>query len=92
MGFESSTTLTRLVAETAAGGGLNFDAILKGAIVSGIYVCIGIVVFMIAFFLMTKLAPFSIRKEIEEDQNTALGVLMGAVIIGLAIIIAAAIS
>ncbi|MFP6686390.1 MAG: DUF350 domain-containing protein [Polyangiaceae bacterium] len=41
---------------------------------------------------MTKLSPFSIRKEIEEDQNTALGIVIGSVIIGLALVIAAAIS
>jgi putative membrane protein len=35
--------------------------------------------------------PFSIRKEIEEDQNIALGILIGAIMLGLAIIIAAAI-
>ena len=33
--------------------------------------------------------PFSLRKEIEEDQNVALGVVIGAVILGLAHIIAA---
>ena len=38
-----------------------------------------------------RLAQESIRKEIEEDQNTALAVLMGSLIIGLSIIIAAAI-
>jgi hypothetical protein len=32
-----------------------------------------------------------VRKEIEEDQNTALAVVIGAVIIGIAIVIAAAI-
>jgi uncharacterized membrane protein YjfL (UPF0719 family) len=42
-----------------------------------------------AFFLIVKVAPFSIRKEIEEDQNTALGVIIGAVIIGIALIISA---
>jgi uncharacterized membrane protein YjfL (UPF0719 family) len=40
---------------------------------------------------MTKVAPFSVRKEIEEDQNTALAVLMGSVILGIAIIVAAAV-
>lgn len=56
------------------------------------FVGIGLVVFALAFFIITKVAPFSIRKEIEEDQNTALGIILGAVILGLAIIIAAAIS
>ena len=37
------------------------------------------------------MVPFSIRKEIEDDQNTALGIVIGAVIIGLSLIISAAI-
>ena len=52
---------------------------------------IGIVFFGFAIWLMTKVVPFSIRKEIEEDQNVALGIVMGAVLIGIAIIVAAAI-
>ena len=56
-----------------------------------IYSGIGIVVFALAFFIMTKITPFSIRKEIEEDQNTSLGIIIGSVIIGLSIIIASAI-
>jgi putative membrane protein len=67
------------------------DTIVKAVVETGIFVTIGLVVFLIAFFLMTKITPFSIRKEIEEDQNTALGIMIGAVMIGLAIIIAAAI-
>jgi uncharacterized membrane protein YjfL (UPF0719 family) len=38
-----------------------------------------------------KLTPGSLWKELIEDQNTAIGVLMGAVAIALAIIIAAAV-
>jgi uncharacterized membrane protein YjfL (UPF0719 family) len=64
---------------------------VHAAISSLIFAGIGIVVFGFAFFLMTKLAPFSVKKEIEEDQNTALGIIMAGVIIGVAIIIAAAI-
>jgi uncharacterized membrane protein YjfL (UPF0719 family) len=56
-----------------------------------IYTAVGVVIFGLAFWLVTKISPFSVRKEIEEDQNTALGIIIGAVIIGLAIIIAAAI-
>ena len=67
------------------------DTIVRAVIETGVFVAIGLVVFLIAFFLITKITPFSIRKEIEEDQNTALGIMIGAVMIGLAIIIAAAI-
>ncbi len=57
-----------------------------------VYTVMGMVVFGIGVWIMEKVTPFSIRKEIEEDQNTSLGIIMGAVILGLAIIIAAAIA
>jgi putative membrane protein len=56
-----------------------------------IYSLIGIVLFGVAFFVIVKVAPFSIRKEIEEDQNTSLGIIIGAVIIGISLIIGAAV-
>ncbi|HEY0371355.1 MAG TPA: DUF350 domain-containing protein [Thermoanaerobaculia bacterium] len=55
------------------------------------YTVFGVIVFAIAYGVMVKVSPFSIRKEIEGDQNTALAILMASVILGLAIIIAAAI-
>lgn len=56
-----------------------------------VYFVVGLVLFGFSIWLMDKVAPFSIRKEIEEDQNTALGVLMGSIVIALAIILSAAI-
>ena len=55
-----------------------------------IYTIFGVVVFALAFFAMVKLSPFSIRKELVADHNVAIAVLMASVILGLAIIIAAA--
>jgi len=51
------------------------------------YTAFGLVVFALAFWIIVKVTPFSIRKEIQEDQNTSLAVLIGSVILGLAIII-----
>lgn len=56
-----------------------------------IYSLIGISLFGLAFFIIVKVAPFSIRKEIEEDQNTSLGIIIGSVIIGIALIISSAV-
>src|SRR5215213_4257124 len=56
-----------------------------------IFVLIGLVVFAIAFFIVVKITPFSVKKEIEDDQNIALAVIIGAIIIGVAIIISSAI-
>ena len=56
-----------------------------------IFVAIGLVVFAIAFLIVVLVAPFSVKKEIEEDQNTSLAIIIGALIIGVAMIISAAI-
>ena len=58
---------------------------------AAVYTVFGVIVFAIAFVVMCKLTPFSVRKEIEEDQNTSLAIIMGSIVIGLAIIIAAAV-
>jgi putative membrane protein len=63
------------------------DAVVSSAVFAGI----GLAVFGIAFWIMTKVAPFSMKKEIEEDQNVALGVIVAGVLIGIALIISAAI-
>lgn len=53
---------------------------------------IGILVFAIAFYIMVKIAPFSVVKEIEEDQNISLAILFGSIFISLAILIGSGIS
>ena len=56
-----------------------------------IFVALGLIVFSLAFLIVVLVAPFSVKKEIEEDQNISLAVIIGAVIIGIAMIISAAI-
>lgn len=56
-----------------------------------VYSLVGVLVLGGCFWIMKLMMPFSLRKEIEEDQNTALAIIMGSVIIGMSIIIAAAI-
>jgi len=56
-----------------------------------IFVAIGLIVFALAFVIVVLVAPFSVKKEIEDDQNTSLAIIIGAVIIGIAMIISAAI-
>ena len=57
-----------------------------------IFVLIGLVVFAVAFLIVVLVSPFSVKKEIEDDQNQALAIIIGALIIGISIIIAAAIN
>ena len=64
---------------------------LQNLLAAVTYCLLGILFFGIAWFVIVKVSPFSIRKEIEEDQNTALGIILGAVILGIAMIISAAV-
>ena len=56
-----------------------------------IYSLIGLTVFAIAFIVVDKLTPYHLWKEIIEEHNTALAIIVGAVAVGIAIIVAAAI-
>lgn len=55
------------------------------------FTLVGLVLFALAFWIIVKVSPFSIRKEIEEDQNVALGIVIAAVILGISMIVAAAV-
>lgn len=56
-----------------------------------VYSIIGFIVMFVAYRIFDMLTPFSFHKEIEEDQNVALGIMVGSLFIAIAIIIAAAI-
>ena len=56
-----------------------------------VYAAVGTFVLVVAFWLINRLLPFSMKKEIEEDQNVALGIILGAFVIGISIIISTAI-
>lgn len=72
-------------------GVVKIEDLLSVLITTLAFTVFGLIAFAVAYFIILKTTPFSIRKEIEEDQNVALGVVIGAVIIGIALIIAAAI-
>lgn len=70
---------------------INWVKLVTDLLSSLVYSGVGIAMFGLSFVLIRFITPFSIRKEIEDDQNTALAILIGSVILGLAIVIAAAI-
>jgi len=67
------------------------EGLLPVFITTVIFVVFGLIVFALAFLIIAKASPFSVRKEIEDDQNIALAIVIGAVILGSALIIAAAV-
>ena len=55
-----------------------------------IFAALGVVIFVIAFSLVIKLAPIDLWKQIAEERNVAAAILAGAVALGICWIIAAA--
>jgi putative membrane protein len=67
------------------------DQMLKTLVSALAFSALGLLLFAVAFLIIVKVTPFSLRKEIEEDQNTALAIIIASVIIGIALIVSAAI-
>ncbi|RME42812.1 MAG: DUF350 domain-containing protein [Deltaproteobacteria bacterium] len=57
-----------------------------------VYSMLGIVLALLSYRIFNFSVPFDLTKELEDDQNVALGIVCGAMMLGVAIIIAAAIS
>ena len=51
---------------------------------------VSIVLLFISIWLMEKLTPFSLRKEIEDDHNISAAIVIGAIVIGISMVIASA--
>ena len=82
------TTLAQAAIEAAPSrSGLLINHIV-GAI---IYAALGILILLLTLYGMGKFAPMPLHKEIEEDQNVAVAIVIGSVLLGISIIIAAAI-
>jgi putative membrane protein len=56
-----------------------------------LYAGIGIVIFAGAFLIIDKVTPYNLWKEIVQEHNTALAILLGAMSLGICVIIAAAV-
>ena len=56
-----------------------------------IYAALGIVIFAGAFLVIDKVTPYNLWKEIVQEHNTALALLLGAMSLGICIIIASAV-
>ena len=56
-----------------------------------VYSAVGIVIFAGAFLVLDKVTPYNLWKEIVQEHNTALAILLGAMSLGICIIIASAV-
>ncbi|MBM3746515.1 MAG: DUF350 domain-containing protein [Acidobacteria bacterium] len=56
-----------------------------------VYSLLGIAIFVAAFCIVDKLTPYALWKEIVEEKNVALAIMVGAISLGMCIIIAASV-
>ena len=70
---------------------MNFDLILKAVVSSVVFSALGMAVFVAGFFVVKMILPFDVNKELEVDQNTSVGIVIGSFILGLAFIVGMAI-
>lgn len=82
IGFKTSSTYGLIVP---------LRELLPVMVTTLLFVLLGLVIFALAFIVIEKVAPFSVRRELEEDQNVAIAIVIASVILGSALIIAAAI-
>lgn len=70
---------------------MNLDHLLNQLFVATVFSILGLVILGLVWLVLVKVLPFSLRKEMEDDQNVALGIVLGSLILGISLIIAAAI-
>lgn len=74
-------------AGTSADLGLGIAPIISTLL----YGLIGLILYVLGYYIFDRAFHLNLRHELVEDQNVALGVMMAGVFIGIATIIAAAI-
>jgi uncharacterized membrane protein YjfL (UPF0719 family) len=67
------------------------DTLAGNVIAALVFALLGIAVFLASFVVIDRLTPYSLWKEIISEHNTALAILIGAIALGMSIIVAAAI-
>ncbi len=65
--------------------------LISNVIAALVFAVLGIVAFLGAFWVVDRITPYSLWKEIVDEHNSALAILIGFVALGISIIIAAAI-
>lgn len=76
----------------AKGALFDWSKIGHDLVLTLIFSLLGLAIALFGYFVYHWIVPFDLRKELEIDQNTSLGIVAGSIILGLCIIVAAAIA
>ena len=64
---------------------------LKYLISTVIYSFLGLLLFMVALYVIEKVTQFSVSKKVVQEGNVAVSIVVGSIIIAMGIIVSAAI-
>jgi len=70
---------------------INWPMLTRQIVTTIFFIILGLIFFCISDWLVERIMPKALRKGIEEDRNIALAIVIGASILGIAWIVAAAI-
>lgn len=69
-----------------------FDLFNPGYLLNAlVYSLLGIILFVVSFAVLDMLTPYALWKEIVEEKNVALAIMVGFMSLGMCVIIAAAV-
>ncbi|MCK4667317.1 DUF350 domain-containing protein [Candidatus Dependentiae bacterium] len=62
--------------------------VIRNILSTGFYSMLGIILAIIGYKIYDWITPFSLTKELAEDQNVAVGIVVGSMMLGICLIIA----
>ncbi len=70
---------------------MQWDGILQNLVGAAVFTVLGIALFGVSFWVFDKMTPYSLWKELIEEHNTALAIVIGSISLGMCLIIAMAV-
>ncbi|MCA9211598.1 MAG: DUF350 domain-containing protein [Planctomycetales bacterium] len=77
--------------EMQAETGIELNLLWHHLLLAVVFSVVGVIVFGISLLILEKLTPFSMVKEISEEHNIAVAIVVAAIVFGISIIIGASI-
>jgi len=71
---------------------MDWNRVITQLVSALVFGAAGVLLFLVSFRLLRSVLPFSIAKEIAEDQNIALAIVLGAAMIAIGTIVSVAIA
>ena len=86
-----AVSVTLLLPVQALASGAQKIGPVGNLLFSVVYGLVGIILLIVGYKIFEWVTPFSVNDALSKDQNRAVGIAVGAIFVGIAIIVAAAI-